>query len=92
MENGQVDAVTTDDVILYGYERQSPGEWQVVGGQFTKEPYGAGIAKGNLELLDVVNTVIKAVKADGRWTELYKKWLSSTDVPSPPPDDWQAVK
>jgi putative glutamine transport system substrate-binding protein len=92
MANGQVDAVTTDDAILYGYERRAPDRWQVVGGQFTQEPYGAGVAKGNQELLDVVNTVIRAMKADGRWTTLYKTWLSETDVPSPPPDDWQQVK
>lgn len=92
MENGQVDAVTSDDVILYGYERRAPEKWQVAGGRFTQEPYGVGVARGHPELLDIINTVIKAMKADGRWAELYKKWLSSADVPAPPPDDWQAVK
>lgn len=92
MEAGQADAVTTDDIILYGFQRHEPDKWQVVGGQFTKEPYGAGIAKGNTELLDAVNAVIKAMKADGRWAELYQKWISKDNVPAPPPDDWKAAQ
>jgi|DewCreStandDraft_2_1066082.scaffolds.fasta_scaffold03501_3 putative glutamine transport system substrate-binding protein len=91
MEAGQVDAVTTDDIILYGFVRQEPDKWQVVGGQFTKEPYGAGVAKGNPELLEVVNTVIKAMKADGRWKQIYQTWISKDNVPEPPPDDWRAA-
>ncbi len=92
MDAGQVDAVTAQDVILYGFQRLEPDKWQVVGGQFTKEPYGAAIAKGNTELLDAVNAVIKAMKADGRWAMLYKQWIPSDNVPAPPPNDWQAVK
>jgi len=92
MDAGQVDAVTAQDVILYGFQRLEPDRWQVVGGQFTKEPYGAAIAKGNTELLDAVNAVIKAMKADGRWAVLYKQWIPGNNVPAPPPNDWQAVK
>ena len=47
--NGQVDAVTTDNVILLGFVAESDGEFKLVGEQFTEEPYGIGIPKGDVE-------------------------------------------
>ncbi|MFN3929693.1 MAG: transporter substrate-binding domain-containing protein, partial [Thermoflexus sp.] len=91
MDAGRVDAVTTDDIILYGFVRKEPDKWKVVGDRFTVEPYGVGVKKGEKELLEVVNTVIKELKTSGRWKEIYKKWIPSDTVPEPPPDDWRAA-
>ncbi|MCX7838771.1 MAG: transporter substrate-binding domain-containing protein, partial [Anaerolineae bacterium] len=38
---GQLDAVSTDDIILYGFQLAYPGT-KVVGSQFSYEPYGVG--------------------------------------------------
>ena len=90
MQSNRVDAVTTDDIILYGFAKSSPDRFKVVGGQFTQEPYAAGIKKGNSELLAQVNAAIQQAKQDGTWAELYKKWISN-DVPQVPPQNWQDV-
>ena len=44
--NGQVDVVTTDNVILLGFVAESDGDFKLVGEQFTEEPYGIGIDEG----------------------------------------------
>ena len=90
MQSGRVDAVTTDDIILYGFERNDPDKFKVVGGQFTQEPYAAGIKKGNTELLNEVNATLREIKEDGTWAELYRKWISE-EVPATPPQDWNEV-
>jgi putative glutamine transport system substrate-binding protein len=91
MSAGQVDAVTTDDAILYGFQRSAPDKWEVVGGQFTVEPYGIGVRKGESKLLEVINKVVRDVKADGRWKASYEKWITAP-APAPPPADWHDVK
>jgi putative glutamine transport system substrate-binding protein len=90
MLSGRLDAVTTDDIILYGFQRRDPNNLKVVGGQFTKEPYAAGVKKGNTELLNEVNATIRDLKESGRWAEIYRKWISE-DVPDMPPQDWREV-
>ena len=91
MDSGRVVAVTTDDIILYGFARQNPDRFKVVGGQFTQEPYAAGVKKGNTELLNEVNAAIRDLKESGQWLELFHQWVSPTDNPPVPPQDWQEV-
>ncbi|HEX9114483.1 MAG TPA: glutamate ABC transporter substrate-binding protein [Anaerolineae bacterium] len=90
MDAGRVEAVTTDDNILIGFQSKEPNKWKVVGGQFTKEPYGIGIAQGHKELVEVVNKVVKDLKSSGKWKELYKKNIPA-DPPAPPDDDWHKI-
>ena len=52
VQNGAVDAVSTDDVILTGMIIQDD-TLKLVGDQLTQEPYGAGIKKGDTEMVDV---------------------------------------
>jgi glutamate transport system substrate-binding protein len=74
IQNGAVDAVSTDDVILTGMIIQDD-TLKLVGDELTQEPYGAGIKKGDQRLLDFVNDVFADVKADGRWAKLYDRWI-----------------
>ena len=74
IQNGAVDAVSTDDVILTGMIIQDD-TLKLVGDELTQEPYGAGIKKGDQQLLDFVNDVFADVKADGRWAKLYDQWI-----------------
>ncbi|GAA5145697.1 glutamate ABC transporter substrate-binding protein [Nocardioides marinquilinus] len=57
--NGQVDVVTTDNVILLGYVGDSDGAYKLVGEQFTEEPYGIGIKKGDTEFCEFINTALQ---------------------------------
>jgi ABC-type amino acid transport substrate-binding protein len=74
VQNGAVDAVSTDNVILTGMIVQDP-TLQLVGDEFTTEPYGAGIVQGDTELKEFVDGVIAEYKEDGRWEEAYQKWV-----------------
>jgi glutamate transport system substrate-binding protein len=74
IQNGAVDAVSTDNVILTGMIIQDPS-LQLVGEEFTTEPYGAGIVQGDTELKEFVDGVITEYKDDGRWEEAYQKWV-----------------
>ena len=75
LANRQVDAMTTDDIILLGLKATAPDKFELVGGQFTQEPYGVGVRKGHADLLVFVNDELARMKTDGRWKALYDKHL-----------------
>lgn len=77
LQNGQADAMTTDDIILMGFKAEAPTKFDLVGGQFTTEPYGIGIKKGKPDLLAFVNAELAKMKTDGRWKAIYDKHLKS---------------
>jgi glutamate transport system substrate-binding protein len=58
LRTGQVDVVTTDNVILAGYVSESEGEFKLVGEQFTEEPYGIGIEKGDVAFCEFINETL----------------------------------
>lgn len=74
MQQGEADAATGDDTVLAGLAAQDPNT-VVVGKTFTNEPYGLGIGKENVDFVRFVNGVIEAMRTDGRWKEIYSKWL-----------------
>ncbi|SDE74611.1 glutamate transport system substrate-binding protein [Blastococcus fimeti] len=59
LRNGQVDAVTTDNVILLGFVSESDGAFKLVGEQFTQEPYGIGITKGDVAFCEFINDTLQ---------------------------------
>ena len=89
LQSDQVDAVTTDDNILLGFLKSDPAQFQLEGGTWTKEPYGAGIKKGKTDFVEFVNGIIKEMKTDGRWQAIYDKWIKAAGGPDaqPPADD-----
>jgi glutamate transport system substrate-binding protein len=58
LSNGQVAAVTTDNVILLGFVSDREG-FKLVGEQFTEEPYGIGIAKGDVAFCEFINQTLQ---------------------------------
>ena len=85
LQQGVVDAITTDDTILAGMAVQDP-TLSVVGEPFSEEPYGIAFAQGNTELAQYVNGVLEDMIADGTWAEIYDEWLAAPlDQPEPPP-------
>jgi putative glutamine transport system substrate-binding protein len=83
LNSGRIDAMTTDNGILIGYEKQDPTHLEVVGGVFTFEPYGIGIAKGNTALLGAVNSALATMLKDGEYAKFNQAWIGkpmATDV------------
>lgn len=86
LQQGAVDAITSDDTVMAGLAAQDPAT-VVVGEQFTTEPYGLGAASENVEFIRFVNRVLEDMIADGRWADLYEKWLVpglTASAPQPP--------
>lgn len=73
--NGVCDAVSTDNTILFGLAEQFPGT-EVVGGEFTEEPLGIGIAKNREDLVEFVNAVLEGLKENGGLEMLYDRWIT----------------
>ncbi|MCZ2818055.1 glutamate ABC transporter substrate-binding protein [Modestobacter sp. VKM Ac-2984] len=90
LANGQVDAVTTDNVILTGIVAGSPDEFDLVGNPFTQEPYGIGIPKGDDEFRAFINDTLEEAYESGAWAEAWDETagaISGTDAPEPPAVD-----
>ncbi|TDD68767.1 glutamate ABC transporter substrate-binding protein [Jiangella aurantiaca] len=88
LRNGQVDAVTTDNVILSGFVDQNPGEFKLVGEPFTEEPYGIGLMHGDTEFRNWINDVLEASFEDGRWEEAWAETAGAVlETPEPPQVD-----
>lgn len=83
-QQGKVEAVTADDTVLAGFADQDPYA-VVVGEAFTAEPYGIAANAADTDLVQFVNGVLAAARADGRWAAIYEKWLSGSGVPTPAP-------
>ncbi len=70
MGGGQIDAVTTDDIILAGLAAQpaNAGKFKVVGNTFSEENYGVGLPKGSDRCEDI-NAAITKMIDDGAWEQ-----------------------
>src|SRR5699024_7946795 len=57
LQSGQVDAVTTDDIILAGLAAadEYADEFKVVGNPFSEEPYGVGLPRDSDDTCESVN-------------------------------------
>lgn len=87
LQNGAVDAISTDDVILTGMIIQDES-LKLVGDELTTEPYGGGFKKGDTEFAEFLNGVLDDYKSDGRWKTSYDKWLGQhTGEESEPPTE-----
>lgn len=88
LRNGQVDAVTTDNVILSGFVDQNEGEFKLVGEPFTEEPYGIGLMKGDDEFRTFVNDTLEESFEDGSWAEAWESTAGTVlETPEPPTVD-----
>ncbi|MFE8970919.1 glutamate ABC transporter substrate-binding protein [Streptomyces albogriseolus] len=74
LQNGAIDALTTDDSILAGYASQSQfkGKFKLGGFKMTDENYGIGVKKGS-DLKDKINKALEEMVADGSWDTAVKE-------------------
>jgi glutamate transport system substrate-binding protein len=87
---GQVQAVTTDNVILLGLVAGSDGAFELVGNPFTQEPYGIGLALGDTEFRNFINDVLEESYENGSWAEAWDRTagaISGLEAPEPPAVD-----
>jgi glutamate transport system substrate-binding protein len=90
LANGNVQAVTTDNVILTGLVAGNPEGFELVGNPFTEEPYGVGIPKGDDEFRAFINDVLEEAYEDGRWADAWDRTagaITGEEAPEPPSVD-----
>ena len=89
LQQGQVDAISTDDVVLAGLPRRTrPSRWSVP--TSSVEPYGVGVKRENSDLVRFVNGVLERMRDDGTWERLYDAHLRSLGPsPGPPTASYQ---
>lgn len=79
LQQGRVDAVSTDETILFGLVKQDPNT-KIVGSYFSDEPYGIGVKQNKANdrngFVDLINRTLVAMIQDGRWAKSYKQWIT----------------
>lgn len=80
MQGGNIDAVTTDDIILAGLAADPAyeGDFKVVGNTFSEERYGVGLPQDN-DICEDVNAAITKMIEDGSWQKFLDSNLEGID-------------
>jgi polar amino acid transport system substrate-binding protein len=98
LQQGQVDAISTDDTILEGLAAQDPHVKILTNVQLHPEPYGMAISKSHPDLTWFVNGVLAEEESPSAcatedtqpeplcWTTIWNRWLGPIlKTPTPPP-------
>ena len=76
LKNGGVDAVINDKPVNEYYVLTSGKNFaKAVDADFEVEYLGIAVAKKNTALLEQINHGLAAIKANGQYAEIYKKWF-----------------
>jgi polar amino acid transport system substrate-binding protein len=84
LQLGEVDAVSSDDVLLAGLVAQDP-QTKIVGPRFRTDHFGIVINRNEPDLVRFVNAVLERRVADGRWEASFQRWLTALGPPPEPP-------
>ncbi|WP_150254051.1 glutamate ABC transporter substrate-binding protein [Nocardiopsis deserti] len=80
LREGEVDAVSTDNLILAGFLAEEPGTFRLVNEPFTDEKYGVGLPHGDVRACEEVNRAINQMYRDGTAADLLETWFGETDL------------
>jgi polar amino acid transport system substrate-binding protein len=77
LQQGEVQAVTTDEAILAGMLAKSPqkDKFEIPNVQLSEEPYGLGMRKGDKKFVDFVNKTILEMEKSGEARRIFNKWF-----------------
>ncbi|MDQ7805743.1 glutamate ABC transporter substrate-binding protein [Amycolatopsis sp. A133] len=84
---GQIDAVTTDAVILAGYVARDPELLKIVGKPFSKENYGIGLRKDDTQGVAAVDDAIRKMISSGEWLRSLNANIGPSGPQLPPPPE-----
>jgi polar amino acid transport system substrate-binding protein len=74
LQQGKVQAVTTDSTILLGLKAGNP-EYEIVGKAFSSEPYAIGMRENDSKWRDAINFALQDMWRDGTYRKVYEKWF-----------------
>lgn len=77
LQQGKVQAVTTDEAILAGILAKAPNkaQFEIPALQISDEPYGLGMRKGDKNFVDFVNKTILEMEKSGEAKKIFDKWF-----------------
>ncbi|MGI8791765.1 MAG: glutamate ABC transporter substrate-binding protein, partial [Acidimicrobiales bacterium] len=67
LNDGRVESVTTDNIILQGFAKDSGDELKLVKAPFSDEPYGIGVTKGDDDFRSFINDTLEEIYESGEW-------------------------
>jgi len=76
--NKKIDGVVADTPIAANFALQNPRfkeKLTIIGSPLTSELYGIVVRKGNIALLQKINTALRSIIKDGTLNTLKQKWL-----------------
>jgi polar amino acid transport system substrate-binding protein len=75
LKNGKIDCIVMDQYPAEELVKSNP-ELSILDGTLFQDQYAIAVQKGNTELLDQINTVIKDLKENGKIEEFYGNHIS----------------
>ncbi len=79
LQQGRVDAVSTDSTILLGLKASAPDpkKYAIVGAFFSNEPYGMLLKQNDSKWRNFVNESLSRMNTDGTYKKIFAKWFGS---------------
>lgn len=84
LRNKQVEAITTDNVILAGFVDKEPDAFKLASDKtFTKEPYGIGLKKDDTVFRNWINDQLEGFAKDGSYKKAWEATAGSVIKTAP---------
>jgi ABC-type amino acid transport substrate-binding protein len=79
VKGGRADAFSQDDVLILTLAKDNP-DMKAVGKPFTPRPYGIALRKGDTQFLKWVNDQLAAMRRDGSYDQMWKKYFGEVEA------------
>ncbi|MFI0349404.1 transporter substrate-binding domain-containing protein [Actinomadura sp. 9N407] len=80
LQDGRVDAITTNDTILAGLKTRRPGKFKLVNARFGERRTGIGMRRGDPDGCEALNKAITRMYQDGTMIRLMDKWFGTSGL------------
>lgn len=80
LDNGRIDAVVIDEVVIDYYMTLKPDTYKVLEESLAPELYAVGVKKGNNELLEKVQKAMDEIIKKGTAAEISEKWFGENKI------------
>ncbi|MBF8194270.1 glutamate ABC transporter substrate-binding protein [Nonomuraea sp. K274] len=80
---GQLDAVSTENLVLAGYSQHEPGRFKLLNHPVSNEKWSVGLKEGDIDTCEAVNRAIADMWRDGTAQRLLHKWFGKTGLTLP---------
>lgn len=77
LDEGKVDAITSDSIILLGMMKRGgrSDAYRLAGDRFSTEPYGIALAHNQSRFRDLLNEGLQRIWENGRWQLIHDTWF-----------------